>query len=48
MVLVMPWVNTQAAYLLAVWWATARVEDDKVATKLLDPTEYDGSSHHQS
>ena len=31
-----PWVNAQVAYLLAVWW----VEDNKVATKALDPTGY--------
>ena len=29
------------AYLLAVRQATATVEDDKVTTKVLDPTEYD-------
>ena len=40
-VLATPWVNTPVAYLLAVWWATATVEDNKVATKVLDPTEYD-------
>ena len=36
-----PWVNAQVAYLLAVWWATTIVGDDKVATGVLDPTEYD-------
>ena len=36
-----PRVNTWVAYLFAVQWATAMVEDDKVATKVLDPTEYD-------
>ena len=30
--LVTPWVNPQVAYLLAVRWATAMVEYDKVAT----------------
>ena len=40
-VLATPWVNAWVAYLLAVWQATAMVEDDKVATKVLDPTEYD-------
>ena len=40
-VLATPWVNAQVAYLLLVWWATATVEDDKVATKVLDPTNYD-------
>ena len=29
-----PWVNTHIAYLLAVWWAPATVEDDKAATKV--------------
>ena len=27
--------------LLAVWWATATVEDDKVAAEESDPSEYD-------
>ena len=36
-----PWVNAQVAYLLAVWWATATMEDDKVAAGVLDLTEYD-------
>ena len=31
-----PWVITQVAYLLAVQWATAVVEDDKVAIQILD------------
>ena len=35
------WVNAQVAYLLVVQWATATVEDNKVTTKVLDPTEYD-------
>ena len=39
--LVTPLVNTQVAYLLALWQATAMVEDDKVATKVLDPTWFD-------
>ena len=39
--LVTSWVNAHVAYLLAVWWATATVEDNKVTTKVLDPTEYD-------
>ena len=39
--LVTPWVNAWAAYLLAVWWATATVEDDKVAAGVLDFTGYD-------
>ena len=36
-----PWVNAQVAYLLAVRWATTTVGDDKIATKVLDPVEYD-------
>ena len=40
-VLATPWVNAWVAYLLAVWRGTAAVEDDKAATKVLDPTEYD-------
>ena len=36
-----PWVNSHVAYLLMVPWATATVEDDKAATKELDPAEYD-------
>ena len=39
--LVTPWVNIWVAYLLVIWWATTTVEDGKVATKVLDPTEYD-------
>ena len=35
-----PWVNAQVAYLLVVRWASATVEDNKVATKVLDSTEY--------
>ena len=36
-----PWVNAHVASLLAVLWTTATVEDDKVTTKVLDPTEWD-------
>ena len=36
-----PWLNARVAYLLAVWWATTTVEDDKVAAGVLDLTEYD-------
>ena len=39
--LVMPWVNAQVAYLLVVQWATATVENDKVAIGESDPSEYD-------
>ena len=39
--LAMPWVNAQVAYLLAVWWATATVEDGKVVSGESDPSEYD-------
>ena len=39
--LVTPWVSVHMAYLLAVKWAPATVEDDKITTKVLDPTEYD-------
>ena len=39
--LVTPWVNAWVAYLLAGCQAAAMVEDDKIATKVLDPTEYD-------
>ena len=35
-----PWANVWVAYLLAVWQATTMVEDNKVATKILDPTGY--------
>ena len=38
--LAMPWVNTWVAYLLAVWWATATVENDKIAAGESDPREY--------
>ena len=38
--LVTPWVNAWVAYLLVVWWATATVEDEKIAAGVLDPTEY--------
>ena len=40
-VLVTPWVNACVAYLLVVRWATTTMEDDKVTTEVLDPTEYD-------
>ena len=36
-----PWVNARVAYLLAVRWATATVEDNKIAAGVLDLTEYD-------
>ena len=36
-----PWVNAQVAYLLAVRQDMTTVGDDKVATKVLDPVEYD-------
>ena len=36
-----PWVNAWVAYLLAVQWATATVEDDKFAAGESDPSEYD-------
>ena len=39
--LVIHWVNAQVAYLLAVQWATATVENDKVAAGESDPSEYD-------
>ena len=39
--LAMPWVNTQVAYLLAVQWATARLEGGKVFAGESDPNEYD-------
>ena len=38
--LAIPWVSAWVAYLLAIQWATATVEDDRIATKVLDPTEY--------
>ena len=34
------WVNAHVAYLLAVWWVTSTLEDDKVTTRVLDSTEY--------
>ena len=37
--LAMPWLNTHVAYLLAVWWATATMEDGK--TRESDPNDYD-------
>ena len=40
-VLATPSVNVWVAYLLVVWWAMAKVEDNKVTTKVLDPTDYD-------
>ena len=43
--LAMPWVNAQVAYLLAVWWATATIEDGKAAAGESDPSEYDESYH---
>ena len=39
--LAITWVNAWVAYLLVVWWATATVEDDKVASGKSDPSEYD-------
>ena len=39
--LVTPLVNAHVAYLLAVRWVTAMLEDDKVTTRVLDSTEYD-------
>ena len=43
-----PWVNTQVTCLLVVWWATATVEDDKVAAGVLDLTDWIWcSSHHR-
>ena len=38
-VLAKPWVNAWAAYLLAVPWATATIEDSKPGES--DPSEYD-------
>ena len=35
-----PWVNAQEAYLLVMRQATAIVGDNKVATKVVDPVEY--------
>ena len=37
----MPWVNTWVAYLLAVWWDTAKIEDGKAVAEESDPSEYD-------
>ena len=39
--LAMPCINAHVAYLLAVWWATTMVEDDRVDTKVLDSMKYD-------
>ena len=39
--LVMPWANARVAYLLAVWWATATVEDEKAVAGESDPSQYD-------
>ena len=36
-----PWVNAWLAYLLAVWWATTIVENDKIAAGESDASEYD-------
>ena len=36
-----PWVNAWIAYVLAVWRATATVENDKIAAGESDPSEYD-------
>ena len=36
-----PWVNAWVAYLLVVRQATATLEDDKVTTRVPDPTESD-------
>ena len=35
--LAMPWVNTQVAYLLTVWWATATIEDSNIVAGESDP-----------
>ena len=37
--LVTLWVNAHVAYLLAVWWATATIEDSKTGKS--DPNNYD-------
>ena len=37
--LAMPWVNARVAYLLAVWQATATIEDGKPEES--DPSDYD-------
>ena len=39
--LAMPWVKTRVAYLLAVWWATATIEDSNGVAGESDPSEYD-------
>ena len=39
--LAVPWVNSWVAYLLAVWWATATIEDSKVVAGKSNPSEYD-------
>ena len=39
--LVTPCINAHVSYLLVVQWVTATLEDDKVTTKVLDPTKYD-------
>ena len=39
--LAMTWVNDWVAYLLAVWWATATVEDDKDVAGKSNLSEYD-------
>ena len=36
----MPWANAQVAYLLAVQWATAIMEDEKAAAGESDPSDY--------
>ena len=36
-----PWINTQVAYHLVVWWATATVGDDKAVAGESDSSEYD-------
>ena len=38
--LVTPWINAPVAYLLTVFQATTTLEDNKIATQVLDPTEY--------
>ena len=37
----MPWINAQVAYLLAVWWATATIEDGKADAGDSEPSEFD-------
>ena len=39
--LAMPWANAQVAYLLAVWQATATMEDDRVVAGGSNPSDYD-------